>query len=194
MGEHAVATIHPAAVDGSEADGANPVEQSLPQREIVDIRRGRSSHLHVHMAGIVLEAAEAGMGLQPAPVGQVDRMRRDVVDRGAAVVVRQRIHVARKLPRGQSRGRRRPRKRRENAQCHFRSAVTAQVGDLVQNRRREFARDVGSPVRASMMAQPCFLAVDRNERMSAKSMAPSIERNPPEIFWRNFIMRPSRSA
>ena len=72
--------------------------------------------------------------------------------------------------------------------------VTAQVGDLVQNRRREFARDVGSPVRASMMAQPCFLAVDRNERMSAKSMAPSIERNPPEIFWRNFIMRPSRSA
>ena len=72
--------------------------------------------------------------------------------------------------------------------------VTAQVVDLVQNRRREFARDVGSPVRASMMAQPCFLAVDRNERMSAKSMAPSIERNPPEIFWRNFIMRPSRSA
>ena len=56
--------------------------------------------------------------------------------------------------------------------------LTAQVVDLVQNRRREFARDVGSPVRASMMAQPCFLAVDRNERMSAKSMAPSIERNP----------------
>ena len=44
------------------------------------------------------------MGLQPAPVGQIDRMRRDVVDRGAAVVIRQRngIHVARKLPRGQS--------------------------------------------------------------------------------------------
>ena len=76
----------------------------------------------------------------------------------------------------------------------WKNMVTAQVVDLVQNRRREFARDVGSPVRASMMAQPCFLAVDRNERMSAKSMAPSIERNPPEIFWRNFIMRPSRSA
>lgn len=73
-------------------------------------------------------------------------------------------------------------------------SVTAQVGDLVQNRRREFARDVGSPVRASMMAQPCFSAVDKNERMSAKSMARSIEWNPPEIFWRNFIMRPSRSA
>ena len=83
----------------------------------------------------------------------------------------------------------------ENLSAPFpENLVTAQVGDLVQNRRREFARDVGSPVRASMMAQPCFLAVDKNERMSAKSMAPSIERNPPEIFWRNFIMRPSRSA
>ena len=72
--------------------------------------------------------------------------------------------------------------------------VTAQVGDLVQDRRRDFAKDVGSPVRASMMAQPCFLAVEKNERMSAKSTAPSTERKPPEIFWRNFIMRPSRSA
>ena len=72
--------------------------------------------------------------------------------------------------------------------------VTAQVGDLVQDRRRDFAKDVGSQVRASMMAQPCFLAVEKNERMSAKSTAPSTERKPPEIFWRNFIMRPSRSA
>jgi hypothetical protein len=31
MGKHAGATVHPAAVDGSEADGANPVEQSLAQ-------------------------------------------------------------------------------------------------------------------------------------------------------------------
>ena len=60
--------------------------------------------------------------------------------------------------------------------------VTAQVGDLVQYRRRDFAKDVGSPVRASMMAQPCFLAVEKNERMSAKSTAPSTEQKPPEIF------------
>ena len=76
----------------------------------------------------------------------------------------------------------------------FEEKVTAQVGDLVQDRRRDFAKDVGSQVRASMMAQPCFLAVEKNERMSAKSTAPSTERKPPEIFWRNFIMRPSRSA
>ena len=77
---------------------------------------------------------------------------------------------------------------------HLKKTVTAQVGDLVQDRRRDFAKDVGSPVRASMMAQPCFLAVEKNERISAKSTAPSTERKPPEIFWRNFIMRPSRSA
>ena len=45
-----------------------------------------------------------------------------------------------------------------------------------------------------MMFQPCFLAVETKERMSAKSIAPSNERNPPEIFCRSFIMRPSRSA
>jgi hypothetical protein len=65
---------------------------------------------------------------------------------------------------------------------------------LVQDRRRDFAKDVGSPVRASMMAQPCFLAVEKKERMRVKSMAPSTDRKPPEIFWRSFIMRPSRSA
>ena len=40
----------------------------------------------------------------------------------------------------------------------------------------------GSLVRASSMFQPCFLAVERTERMTAKSFAPSSERNPPEIF------------
>jgi hypothetical protein len=82
----------------------------------------------------------------------------------------------------------------DNLVRYLTSIVTAQVGDLVQDRRRDFAKDVGSPVRASMMAQPCFLAVEKNERMSAKSTAPSTERKPPEIFWRNFIMRPSRLA
>jgi hypothetical protein len=30
--------------------------------------------------------------------------------------------------------------------------------------------------------QPCFLAVEKRDRMSAKSIAPSTERKPPEIF------------
>jgi hypothetical protein len=40
----------------------------------------------------------------------------------------------------------------------------------------------------------CFLAVDRTERITVKSLAPASERKPPEIFCRSFIIRPSRSA
>ena len=61
-----------------------------------------------------------------------------------------------------------------------------------QERRKDIAKFEGSRVRASMMFQPCFLAVEKKERMSAKSIAPSGERKPPEIFCRSFIMRPSR--
>jgi hypothetical protein len=33
-----------------------------------------------------------------------------------------------------------------------------------------------------MMFQPCFLAVETKERISAKSIAPCNDRKPPEIF------------
>src|ERR1019366_8246767 len=75
-----------------------------------------------------------------------------------------------------------------------RKKVTAQVGWMAHERRRDFAKFEGSLVRAPMMFQPCFLAVEKKERMTAKSIAPSNDRKPPEIFWRSFIMRPSRSA
>ena len=67
--------------------------------------------------------------------------------------------------------------------------VTAQVGWRAHERRMDIAKFEGSRVRASMMFQPCFLAVEEKKRMSAKSIAPSNERKPPEIFWRSFIMR-----
>src|ERR1019366_5499922 len=72
--------------------------------------------------------------------------------------------------------------------------VTAQVGWTVHESRSDFTRADGSRVRAPMIFQPCFMAVETNERMVPKSVAPSAERKPPEIFWRSFIMRPSRSA
>lgn len=72
--------------------------------------------------------------------------------------------------------------------------VTAQVVWLSHARRRDLAKLAGSRFRASMMFQRCFLAVETKERMSAKSIAPCNDRNPPEIFCRSFIMRPSRSA
>ena len=53
---------------------------------------------------------------------------------------------------------------------------------MAHERRKDLARFDGSRLRASMMFQPCFLAVEKKERMSAKSIAPSNERKPPEIF------------
>src|SRR6516165_8129842 len=60
--------------------------------------------------------------------------------------------------------------------------------------RREFIRICGSWAMAWMTFQPCFLAVEMKERMTAKSVAPAMQRKPPEIFCLTFIMRASRSA
>ena len=95
VGQDAGATVHPAAVDGVEADGANPMKQLPAQSEIVDIRRRCTLHPQIHMAGIVHEAAKAGMGFQAAPARQVDGARRDIVDRGTAVIVQRRDLLAR---------------------------------------------------------------------------------------------------
>jgi RNA polymerase sigma-70 factor, ECF subfamily len=67
-------------------------------------------------------------------------------------------------------------------------------GSAAHERRRDSARFDGWRDRASMMFQPCFLAVETKERISAKSIAPCNDRKPPEIFCRSFIMRPPRSA
>src|SRR5271170_6639836 len=52
----------------------------------------------------------------------------------------------------------------------------------------------GSAARVSSIFQPCFFAVERSDRITAKSAAPAAERKPPEIFWRSFIMRAACSA
>ena len=59
---------------------------------------------------------------------------------------------------------------------------------------RLLERAADGVVQEVILATPCFLAVDSSDRMTAKSSAPSTDRKPPEIFWRNFIIRPSRSA
>src|ERR1035437_6832586 len=59
--------------------------------------------------------------------------------------------------------------------------VTAQVGWMAHERRRDLAKFEGSLVRAPMMFEPCFLAVEKKERMTAKSIAPSNDRNLREI-------------
>ena len=56
------------------------------------------------------------------------------------------------------------------------------LSGLAHASRRDLAKFGGSQVRASMMSQPCFLAVEKKERISAKSAAPCNDRKPPEIF------------
>src|SRR5665648_1140012 len=60
--------------------------------------------------------------------------------------------------------------------------------------RSSAIRRLGSVVSVWRISQPCFFAVERSERITPKSFAPSVERKPPEIFCRSFIIRPSRSA
>src|SRR4029077_17844027 len=60
--------------------------------------------------------------------------------------------------------------------------------------RRSAIRRAGSAVSVCRRSHPCFLAVARSERITPKSFAPYSERKPPELFCRNFIIRPSCSA
>src|SRR3954469_4529842 len=62
-----------------------------------------------------------------------------------------------------------------------------------QASRRRAISCLGSLVKVWSRSQPCFLVVERSERITAKSLAPASERKPPEIFCRSFIIRTSRS-
>ena len=63
MRKNAGAPVHLALVDRVEANGADPMKQSLAQGDIVYIRRRRPAHPHMDMTRIVHEVAKAGMGL-----------------------------------------------------------------------------------------------------------------------------------
>ena len=52
-------------------------------------------------------------------------------------------------------------------------SLLPRLGGMAHERRKDLARFDGSRFIASMMFQPCFLAVEKKERMSAKSIAPS---------------------
>src|ERR1700674_5512124 len=90
MRKHAVAAKHTVAADRIEANGPNVVEKPLSQREIIDIRWRWPSILNADVARIVQLITEPRMRLQPVPVWQIDGMRRDVINRGAAVGIGQR--------------------------------------------------------------------------------------------------------
>ena len=61
------------------------VKRSLAQFELINVRRRRPAHLQMHGPHIVDVLAEARMGFQPLAVRQINRVCRDIVDRGCAV-------------------------------------------------------------------------------------------------------------
>jgi hypothetical protein len=89
MGENAVAPEHPSVIDGIEANGLNTVKGLLAQHQIVDVRRRGSAIFLIDVARIIQSLTQPGVRLELEPVGQIDRVRFDVVDRRAAVGVGQ---------------------------------------------------------------------------------------------------------
>jgi hypothetical protein len=53
---------------------------------------------------------------------------------------------------------------------------------MVHERPADLARFDGSRDSESMIFHPCFFAVEKKEGMSAKSVAPSNDENPPKSF------------
>ena len=100
MRKDAVATIHLAIADRSQANGPNAVKKILAQAEVIDIRRRRSLPLHVDIARIVHAPVKAGMCFQPASVRHVDGTRGDIIDRGAAVGIEGQARAVRRFQSG----------------------------------------------------------------------------------------------
>src|SRR6516162_6340633 len=97
VGKHPVATEHLAVVDRNKANGTDTVEKVLAQRKIIDVRRGRSLSPQADILRIVHVLAKARMCFQPSPIGQVDRMRDNIIDRNAAVGIEERIRIVRNI-------------------------------------------------------------------------------------------------
>jgi len=72
--------------------------------------------------------------------------------------------------------------------------VTAQLPRPCYTNRNRPIRLNGLLIKVSSKLHPCFLAVERTDRIVAKSSAPCSDRKPPETFCWTFIILPSCSA
>ncbi len=84
-------------------------------------------------------------------------------------------------------------KSRSSKNSHW-EIVTAQLPRPSYTNRSRPIRLNGSLIKVSSKLHPCFLAVARADRIVAKSLAPSSDRNPPDTFCVTFIILPSCSA
>jgi len=88
--EKACPSIDVTAASGFEAQRLDSVEKLLPRRKLIDIRRRRTVHSFVDVTRIVQPVVEARMRFQSRSIGQVDGMRRDIVNRGPSIIARRR--------------------------------------------------------------------------------------------------------
>jgi hypothetical protein len=84
--EKACPSVDVTAANGFEAQCLDAVEKLLPRLKLIDIRRRRSAHSFVDVARIVQPVAEARMRFQSCSIGQVDSMRRDIINGGPSIV------------------------------------------------------------------------------------------------------------
>ena len=97
MGKYPIAAKHRDVIERNQANGTNTVEKFLAQREIIDIRRRRPLTPQVDVLRIIHVLAKPGMCFQPACVGQVHRMPDNIIDRGPAVGIDERIRILRNI-------------------------------------------------------------------------------------------------
>src|SRR5260370_1740561 len=71
VGEDAVAAVHPAPVDGIEANGANAMKQSLAQSEMVHVGRLCPPLPRCHWPRLAIEAPRPGLASDRPPLRQV---------------------------------------------------------------------------------------------------------------------------
>jgi len=84
--EKACPSIDVTAANGFEAQRLDAVEKLLPRLELIDIRRRRPARSFVDVTRIVQPVAEARMRFQSRSIGQVDSMRRDIVNGRPSIV------------------------------------------------------------------------------------------------------------
>src|SRR6516162_6041749 len=85
MRQYPGATKHVAVADRGKTNRAHAMKELLAHRQHIDVRRRWSSSLCAYITNIVHVAAKTGMRFQPPSVGQVDRMRANIIDCGMGI-------------------------------------------------------------------------------------------------------------
>src|SRR6185437_16009873 len=78
--------VDAALADRIEANGLHAVEEALPERQLVEMRRRRALRPFAHVARVVQRLPKARMGFEFPSIRKIDDAGRDVIDGGGAVI------------------------------------------------------------------------------------------------------------